>query len=469
MGAVVEDTAFYNREAEQAVLGALLMDPESYIDLPSLDAQDFYFRPHRIIYDAVCGLYEQGQPVDPIQVGHVLERSGDLNEIGGRAYLSELMSAVTTTTSVRHHAELVKECSARNRLQSISVSLPEKVASDTDVSEVISSVRDDLDRIEESAWGVESEVITGAEALQMEAEDRERIKSGQLPGFPSGFNQLDAAVGGIEPEGTTIIAAQQESGKTTMALNMAIHHAKDLNLKVGYITVEMAVKKLLRRSLSSISGHDRKTLEHDDKARQEAVEALPTDNLTFWDRSSDIKKVCRAIRLLHLKFGCSVIYLDHFHDLRGYADGRGDTERFGQYLSDLTSEAREARSHTGKRLSLVLVGQLNREAKKLKERPQPYHLRNTGALEQKADLILGLHRPFNAGDSSAPKEYLEVQLLKDRDNGMRNLIIPMHFDLPTQRVSESGRAFWEDENGGREEWRNAPAPPPNWSEGGDSS
>ena len=241
----MEQTLPKNREAEQVVLGAALIEAENVmvrlLDHSNgrlLQPADFYFRAHQIIHQVLIEFFESGQPIDPITVGNRLEEKNVLPEIGGRSYLSELISAVTTTTSVGHYAEIIKKKAVLRRLVQAGLEISEMgYDEDDDLDEVMRQAEDSLFQITNNETRSGDYRRPDAKAVVAHLE---KVRAGEIePGISTGFKKFDRMTGGLHPHDLYIFSGRPSMGKTANALQIGLHIAKRHGKRVVIFSAEM--------------------------------------------------------------------------------------------------------------------------------------------------------------------------------------------------------------------------------------
>lgn len=395
-------------EAEQSVLGGLLLQPEALDRITDLvGEQDFYRADHRAIWRAAVALIEAGQPGDIITVAEALERHGRLAEVGGLAYLSTLAQITPSAANIRRYAEIVRERAALRALGRAAMDLQAAIhAPDGQTpSDIARGALAALEAVAEPLQRNETEPATAAQAVAevLRAAD----DAGSRRGLTTGLDDLDALTNGIEPGQLIIVAARPAVGKTALALaitrNAAQHGARAL-----FASLEMSRAELAARLLSATAGINGRSLRTGpNPAEWERLAGAATApwlaRLTLDDRPAASVAYLRArARKLKRHEGVTLIIVDYLQ-LMAPADPRASrTEQVGSLSRGLKALAKELG------VPIIALAQLNRASEaRADKRPQLYDLRDSGEIEQDADAVLLLHP---AGDG-----VLECHLAKHRN------------------------------------------------------
>lgn len=420
--------ANHNREAEEVVLGCMIIDDSVAIDevLTILTPEDFYISEHQKICEAICQLTDDSTPVDLVTLGSHLEINGELAGVGGRAYLSKLAGSVTSTESVRWWASIVKDKSDKREFARLGVEL-QKMSGEPGRSneDIMSAVINVLDRVEGS-----SAIRTGAASMSSKElaaaffEYHAKVLQDGIPTIPTCFNNVDKVVGGYGETGTfNIVAGRSGTGKSAFAQISAIKQAQQ-GIKVGFISIEMSKTQVGIRASMHLEKRTKeevfyKGAEHVKKVHGalSSFQNLPIEWMFSRPYFGD---VVSEVRRMYLQEKCQVIYIDHFHRLD---DGRnwsgGDQQKYNYFARRLSSTVKQLYGRIENPLALVVLCQINRTAVNSTEskRPQIHHLRDTGALEEESDLVLGLYRPELYDKENKPelKNLMQVIILKNRD------------------------------------------------------
>lgn len=411
-------------EAERAVLGAILWHNEAlYTALEVVRADHFSARAHRHIFEAMSRLGAKGEPIDELTLTESLTREGVLGEVGGAAYLAELTAAVASAGNIRHHAEIVREKHQLRRMlgaaQEISASCCEGRQTPGEI----------LDRAQQQLFTLSDEGATsgfvGMKPLVKDAfttlEDMGR-RGKTLSGVPSGYEGLDHRLLGFQKSDLIILAARPSVGKTAFGLNIAANAAVRHGAKVGFFSLEMSSLQLTLRMLcaeAEIDAHQVRTGAIPRAAWTAATNAAASLSQAqiFIDDSATLSPLEMRARARRLKqeHGCDLIIVDYLQLMRGnHRAERRDLE-IGEISRSLKALAKELN------VPVIALAQLSRRVEEATGGPKLSHLRESGAIEQDADVVLFLHRDPD-------------KMEEDADAWPTDLIIAKHRNGPVGKV-----------------------------------
>jgi replicative DNA helicase len=410
-------------EAEQSVIGALLIDRDAVIEVADfLRPQDFYRQAHGSIYGAILELYERREPVDIVTVSETLERSDALEQVGGSAYLTSLINMTPTAVNAIYYGRIVERKSVLRNL----IGAAGKIAGigyddSADVSEAI-------DRAEQELFTVsERRVVSGFSPLKMllhSAYDRLDYlhqHKGEISGIRTGFTDLDTLTSGLQKSDLVIVAARPSVGKTSLALNFAEHAAVQEGKSIGVFSLEMSKEQLVLRLLSSVANIDSQRLRTGFLEEMDFTRLAPAMNAlaeapVYIDDTPNIStmELRTKARRLQAESGLDLIIVDYLQLMQSSSTMR-DTNRV-QEVSEITrglkALARELQ------VPVIALSQLSRqtEMRESKE-PRLSDLRESGSIEQDADLVMFLWREKERGgeDEDPEGEVINLRLAKHRN------------------------------------------------------
>lgn len=385
-----------NIEAEQSLLGALLIDKDAILKIGELlHPSSFYrFEQHGQIYSAIINLFDRREPVDLVTLTDELKKKGVYDKVGGSAYLTTLINIVPTAAHVEHYAKIIKEHAIRRNLINEATKLIEQAF---DEQEPVESL---LENAESAIFSLSQDhikrdfiPIKDALAESFDRLDVLQKSSGKLRGVPTGFRDLDNKLAGLQDSNLIILAARPGTGKTGLALNIAQNVAVKENLPVGFFSLEMSQEELVDRLLvaqADIDSWKLKTGRLDEKdfdklslAMGELAEAPlyidDTPGLTI----SEMRTKARRLQLEH---GVKLIMVDYLQLMHGRnLDNR--VQEVSEISQSLKNLARELK------VPVLAISQLNRSVESRNSRkPQLADLRESGAIEQDADVVMFLYR-----------------------------------------------------------------------------
>lgn len=435
-------------EAEQSVLGAILIDRDAVVEVAEfLRPQDFYRQANGRIFAAILDLFERREPIDIVTVAEVLERDGDLEGVGGRAYLASLTSQTPTAVHAVQYARIVERKSVLRNL----IAAAGKIAGIA--YEDPAEIQEAIDRAEGELFTVSNRRITsGFSALRdllHDAYDRLdylHAHRGEILGVRSGFADLDSLTTGFQKSDLIILAARPSVGKTSLALNIAEHAAVRDKRSVGIFSLEMSKEQLVQRLLSSVANIDADRLrtgfleEMDFTRLAPAMNALSEAQLYIDDTPSISTMELRTkARRLQAEAGLDLVIVDYLQLMQAATTSK-DANRVQE-----VSEISRGLKGLARELSVpvIALSQLSRQPEMRTEKePRLSDLRESGAIEQDADLVLFLWREQErSGDAhAADQEEIKLKLAKHR-NGPTGEITLEFRKRQTRFVSSTAGRF----------------------------
>jgi replicative DNA helicase len=410
-------------EAEQSVLGALLIDRDAVIEVAELlRPEDFYRADHGVIYGAILGLYERREPIDLVTVSEALERDGQLDPVGGSAYLTSLINLTPTAVNAVHYARLVeRKAVLRNLIAAAGRIAGIGYEDSPDVSESI-------DRAEQALFAVsQKRVSSGFSRLNQLLHDAyDRLDylhqhKGEVTGIRTGFADLDAMTTGLQKSDLIVLAARPSIGKTSLALNFAEHAAVRQGRTVGIFSLEMSREQLVLRLLSSVADVDSQRLrtgfleELDFPRLARAMNDL-SEAPMFIDDTPNIStmELRTKARRLQAESGLDLIVVDYLQLMQSTVQTRdaNRVQEVSEISRGLKALARELQ------VPVVALSQLSRQAEMRESRePRLSDLRESGSIEQDADLVIFLWREKERSteDGDQDGEVINLRLAKHRN------------------------------------------------------
>ena len=427
-----------NPEAEEAVLGSLLIDPDAIIKIASfLTPDDFYREKSGWIYQAILDLHERREPADFVTLVDELERRNQIQQIGGTAYITSLINSVPTAVHVEHYAHIVERTAILRRLISTAGQIAALAYEESeDVDEVV-------DRAEQLIFNVSEQRIrhdlTPVRQVMHGVVDRLDYlhrHRGELLGVPSGFSQLDKLLGGFQKSDLIILAARPSVGKTSLALNIAANAAKRYGQRVAFFSLEMSSEQLVQRLLSAETGINQQKLrlgeigDEDWPMLMEAAGVL-SETLLFIDDTPAISalELRTKARRLQAEHGLDMVIVDYLQLMRGETRTENRVQEISYISRSLKSLARELE------VPLIALSQLSRAVESRSDHvPQLSDLRESGAIEQDADIVMFIYREDMVKENSERKNIADVIVAKHR-NGPTDKV-PLFFDKALTRFAD---------------------------------
>ena len=385
-------------EVEQAVVGAILLDGDAIGRVvESLLPHDFYKAAHRRIYEAAVELFERNEPVDIATVAEILQRRNTLDEVGGRVTLIELSESVATSANIEYHARIIREKSILRRLIRTSTDIVSDCYHSTEeVSELLDKAERNIFAISEQQ--TRQDFILMSDILPHTFDEIEEFhrRGGRITGIATGFNELDTLTAGLHKGDLIIVAGRPSMGKTALALNMAEHVAIREDIPVGIFSLEMSKEQLALRmlcSLARINSHALRTgrLRTDEWPRLSAATGPLSEKKIYIDDSAGLSvlEMRAKARRLKAQRDLGLIVVDYLQMMRGGANMENRQQEISLISRSLKGLAKELN------IPVIALSQLSRapEQRGGDRRPQLADLRESGAIEQDADVVIFIYRP----------------------------------------------------------------------------
>jgi replicative DNA helicase len=402
----------HNLEAEKSVLGAILVHNDAFNHAAELiDARDFFRDAHRRIFDRMIALSERGDAIDFVTLKEELGRAGELEEVGGPAYIASLTDGVPRSANVEYYARIVKEKSTlRNLIHSAN-----RIVTDAYEAEQEADLL--LDEAERAIFAIAEDRIRAGfvplrDLVQGSFATIEKLQQhkGMVTGVPTGFVDLDQITSGLQPSDLILIAARPSMGKTSFALNIAQHIGTQTDMTVGVFSLEMAKEQLFMRLLTSearIDAHRFRTgylTEKDYGRLSHALGTLAEARVYIDDTASiGVLEMRAKARRLKAEHGLNLLVIDYIQLMQG----RGRFESRQQELASISRSLKGLAKELN--VPIVALSQLSRAPEtRADHRPQLSDLRESGALEQDADVVLFIYRDEQyRDDDGQPNQEME--------------------------------------------------------------
>ncbi len=414
-----------NVEAEQSVLGSLMIDKNAVIKIADLiKPEDFYKESHCRIFEAMLNLYEHRDPIDLVSLSNRLKEKKQLNEIGGHSYLASLANAVPTAAHIVHYAKIVQKKSTLRRLIDVASQI---VSAGFNETEEVDKILDDA---EQKIFSVSQQHIrqdfTPIKPILSEAFDRidELHKNkGELRGVPTGFSDLDNVLAGLQKSDLIILAARPSLGKTSLALDIARHVGVKEKMPVGVFSLEMSKEQLVDRLICAEANVDLWKLRtgklrsdgvDDDFSRiGHAMGALSEAPIYIDDiASANVMEMRTIARRLQAEHGLGLIIVDYLQLM----EGRGRTDNRVQEISEISRSLKGLARELG--IPVLALSQLSRAVESRPDQiPRLSDLRESGSIEQDADVVLFIHREDKVKKEveSEKKNIADIMIAKHRN------------------------------------------------------
>lgn len=417
-----------NIEAEQAVLGAIFLNTDALADaMEYVEADDFYRRAHQILFQAMVDLNNDGEAIDVLTVQNYLTTNNQLDDVGGVSYIAELATSVPTAANAGYYAKIVEEKSMLRRLISTATNIITQANNgDDDVPSLLDSaerqIMDVSERRNRSGFreikDVLNETLSDIDRLSQQSED--------ITGLPTGYREFDKMTAGLQPDNLIILAARPAVGKTAFALNIAQNVATSTDTSVAIFSLEMSAESLVNRMLcaeGSINANHLRTGQLDEGEWQNlivAMGALSNTSIFIDDtpgiKMAEIRAKCR--RLAKEKGNLGLVVIDYLQLIEG-----SNKESRQQEVSEISRQLKKLAKELS--VPILALSQLSRGVEQRQDkRPVLSDIRESGSIEQDADIVAFLYRDdyYERGESKSEEDGDDQDSL-NQDVGEVELII----------------------------------------------
>lgn len=435
----------HSHEAERCVLGSMLLDPQCCDDVAMfVRGEDFYGEEHQKLYEHLLAMHNAGRRIDTTLLVERLKQAGDLDAIGGLAYLEEVALAVPVASNAVYYAQIVRDKGTLRKLIHSSGEILK------DAYDQGNDARELLARAEQRIFGILEEQGTGelsamADVLHhaLERIDERLAKGGGVAGLPTGFTDLDHKLGGLHESELLILAARPSMGKTALATNIAEHVALVEQRTVLFVSLEMSRLELAERMLCShgrINGHklrngfisqaDRKRLVETSSAMSAAplyIDDTPSRNMT---------EIAATARRLKRRNNLGLVIIDYLQLIEPDNSKDQRQEQVAKIARRLKGLARELH------LPVLCLAQLNRQAEASKDnRPRLSHLRESGAIEQDADVVMFVHRESYYQTKEEDKQQMahDAEIIVSKQRNGPTGEVKLHWEQDFTRFNNSSQ------------------------------
>jgi len=396
-------------ESEQAVIGGLMFNESKLPEVEEIiTANDFFRQAHKDIFSAMLNLVSNNHPIDVITLAGSLESSGKLESCGGLEYLSDIAQSVPSAANVRSYAKSVKDRSTERKLLTISSEIAQEALSARETDDKVIKAQDLVMSLEASDGDDVAQANSAIKSVIEEIDRRFNSETG-FHGLPTGIKVIDERTNGLRPSNLIIVAGRPGSGKTTFGMTIARHTILETKRPVLVFSMEMSKEELMERMTSDVSNipfnfiRSGKLLEQHWSSLSAGVSRLKDSPLYIDDRSAlTVNQMKSTARKLQRKLGdLGVIVADYIQLMSGGGESR---ER---EISKISGELKAMAKDLG--VPVIALSQLNRECEKgPNKRPATHHLRDSGSIEQDADMIFLLYRDEVYNENSQHKGIAEI-------------------------------------------------------------
>ncbi|MBO2942784.1 replicative DNA helicase [Paenibacillus sp. F411] len=409
--------------AECSVLGAILVQPDVYEHAESLDPMAFYRKEHQIIFGRMKELREEAKPIDMVTLASLLQSNGELKEIGSVSYLSKLARAVPTTANMESYVATVQEKHLLREVIRTAQSQIAAAAAGGNVQGLLTEMQSATAKLTDRAAPKQdfkriNDVLV--EVIETTETKSEVYKTGKVTGIETGYTDLDAILGGLQKSDLIIVAARPSVGKTAFALNIAQNVACRIDDTVAIFSLEMSAPQLVTRMVSAEGNLEASKLRMGDMASEdwskmaEAAGVLGATNIVIDDSPGitvhDIRSKCRRLKKQE---GLGMIVIDYLQLIASVSKGRGPENRQQE-----VSEISRTLKHLARELDvpIIALSQLSRGVEQRQDkRPMMSDLRESGSIEQDADIVAFLYRDDYYNQDTEKKNIIEIIIAKQRN------------------------------------------------------
>ncbi len=435
----------HDTNAEEAVIASILVDPDAVLEVLSsnLKAEDFYREQNRWIFEACKDLFDRGETINQITCGHELARRGQLDDAGGNAYLSRIVTYLPTSVGAQHYANIIQADATYRRLISAATQIVRRAhesgASVDDVTAVLSEAEAMIARVRQD--GLTRDFVHIKELLAgflESSQSTDAATAAQARSIRTGFSDLDQLLNGLKRGDLVIVAARPSLGKTSLALNFARNAAVGQSAIVAFFSIEMAAEQLVTRMLSSESGVDSVRLmlghqnEREEKKVMQSLGVLADLPLFFDDSAmltmSDMR--AKAKRLQQEKGGLDLVLVDYLQLMSSGVRNENRVQEVSHISRGLKHLARDLD------VPVIACAQLSRAAEtRANNMPMLSDLRESGSIEQDADVVMFIYREDRyITREQWEKEHASDGKHKEYPAGVTQVIVAKHRNGPTGNI-----------------------------------
>ena len=408
----------HNIEAEQSVLGSMLLDKSAIGEVTEiLKGGEFYRESHKILFSAIMEIYEKDEPVDMVTLVDLLRSKDKLEAVGGISYISSLVNSVPTTANVKSYAKIVEEKSILRNLIVSSSDIIEKCYTQDDVEDVLSSAEKNIFDISQKKDRGDFEHVSTVISRSFDEIEKLYKTKGEITGIPTGFTELDTKTSGFHKGDMVLIAARPSMGKTAFELNVAVNAALKAGKSVALFSLEMSKEQLVYRMLCSEANIDAQKLRTGNLTDEEwinlarAAGPLANSKIYIDDTPaitvSEVRSKCRRLKI---ERGVDIIMIDYLQLM----SGSRQTDSRQQEVSDISRALKALAKEM--EAPVIALSQLSRAPEiRADHRPILSDLRESGSIEQDADIVMFLYRDDYYNKESEKKNIAEVIIAKQRN------------------------------------------------------
>lgn len=410
-------------EAEQSMLGALMLDKDAIIKVADLvNPKDFYKSSHQKIYESAISLYEKNEPIDVLTLSNKLEEKSLIDEIGGSSYLASLVNMVPTASNITYYAKVIRKKSILRKLIHAASEISEMGYNEAeDVEKVLDEAEQALFSISQKSLKQEFTSINKILHSAFDRLDELHKNKGEMRGVPTGFKDLDNLLSGLQKSDLVILAARPSMGKTSLALDIARNVGSIYKIPVGIFSLEMSSDQLVDRMIAAESDIDlwrlrTGNLKNEDFEKINETMGKLSEAPIFIDdtASANIMEMRTMARRLQAEHKLGLIIIDYLQLM----EGRGSENRV-QEISEISRGLKNLAKELN--IPIVALSQLSRAVEsRPDQRPKLSDLRESGSIEQDADVVMFIYREGRINPDSENKNVAEIIIAKHRNGPVGN-------------------------------------------------
>lgn len=420
MNEMIDRVPPHNNEAEQSVIGAVFLEPQGLITAAEvLIPEDFYRVAHQKIFNTMLSLSDKGQPIDIVTVTEELTAKKELEDVGGISYITEIASSVPTAANIMHYAKIVEEKSLLRRLIRVATQIVEDgFTREDEVEALLSEAEKNMMEVSNRKNAGDFKHIKDVLVQTYDNIELLHTQQGEVTGIPTGFTDLDRVTAGFQRNDLIIVAARPSVGKTAFALNIAQNVATKTSENVAIFSLEMGADQLVTRILCAEGNIDAQVMRtgslqaEDWRKLTMAMGSLSNAGIFIDDSSgirvNELRSKCRRLQQEH---GLGMVIIDYLQLISGSGKpGENRQQEVSEISRSLKGLARELK------IPVIALSQLSRGVEQRQDkRPMMSDLRESGSIEQDADIVAFLYREDYYDKETENKDMIEIIIAKQRN------------------------------------------------------
>lgn len=439
-----EKVAPHVEELEEVLIGTVLIDGKAIPRVIDFITKETFFKlENQLIWDAIAFLYRNSVPIDILTVTEILRKNNQLDQVGGAYYLTKTTERVSSSANIEKHARILQEKYLQRELIRIGNEIVDKAYDDYDAIELMEDVENKLFNASQQLIKGDYKDITRLVSSEIHAINFRMNNRSSLIGIASGYTDLDRVTNGWQSPDLIILAARPSMGKTALSLMFARNAAIDFQKSVGIFSIEMSAEKLVQRLISAETGISYSKIQTGDVSDNIAVLYRHSDILSkskiYIDDTPGLSifEIRSRARRMKMKNDINLIIIDYLQLMKGEREKNNNRE---QEISSISRGLKSIAKELG--VPIIALSQLSRECeKRADKRPQLSDLRESGSIEQDADIVIFMYRGAYYGDkltdgSDYPEECVELNVSKNRNGAITMDPIVMDFDSKIQKFTD---------------------------------